>query len=175
MCAQVERNLQDAMGVARNVMLDPRLVPGGGAVEMAISRGLLDRSASLQGAEQVRMLHLCMPAAPVLTSTPCRLGSALECPLSWTCWDASAGRPHGAFMILHATCLLFSLPHAGRRCMPHLSCPIHYAYSCCPEGFACQSAQVLTASVCGSRQGGISVGRQRPACGQTFGCCADKE
>lgn len=27
---EVERNLQDAMAVARNVMLDPRLVPGGG-------------------------------------------------------------------------------------------------------------------------------------------------
>ncbi len=52
---QVERNLHDAMGVARNVLMDPRLVPGGGAVEMAISRGLADRAASLQGAEQVRL------------------------------------------------------------------------------------------------------------------------
>lgn len=32
--------LQDAMGVARNICLEPRLVPGGGAVEMAISRAL---------------------------------------------------------------------------------------------------------------------------------------
>lgn len=55
MITQVERNLHDAMGVARNVMLDPRLVPGGGAAEMAISRGLLDRSAQLQGTEQVRL------------------------------------------------------------------------------------------------------------------------
>ena len=51
--AQVERNLHDAMGVARNVLMDPRLVPGGGAVEMAISRGLYDRSASMQGTHQV--------------------------------------------------------------------------------------------------------------------------
>jgi len=50
---QVERNLHDAMGVARNVLKDPRLVPGGGAVEMAISRGLADRAAALQGAQQV--------------------------------------------------------------------------------------------------------------------------
>ena len=50
---QVERNLHDAMGVARNVMMDPRLVPGGGAVEMAISRGLYERSASIQGTQQV--------------------------------------------------------------------------------------------------------------------------
>ncbi len=61
---QVERNLQDAMGVARNVLLDPRLVPGGGAVEMAISRGLLDRSAGLQGAEQARAFAL-LPVLPV--------------------------------------------------------------------------------------------------------------
>jgi T-complex protein 1 subunit gamma len=57
--AQVERNLHDAMGVARNVMLDPRLVPGGGAVEMAISRGLCDRAALLQGVEQVCACSLC--------------------------------------------------------------------------------------------------------------------
>ena len=34
---EVERNLQDAMNTARNVMVDPYLVPGGGAVEMALS------------------------------------------------------------------------------------------------------------------------------------------
>lgn len=51
---QVERNLHDAMGVARNVMMDPRLVPGGGAVEMAVSRGLSDRAAAVVGPEQVR-------------------------------------------------------------------------------------------------------------------------
>ena len=37
---QVERNLQDAMQVVRNVMLDPFLVPGGGATEMALSQVL---------------------------------------------------------------------------------------------------------------------------------------
>lgn len=36
MLQEVERNLQDAMAVARNVMLEPCLVPGGGAVEMAL-------------------------------------------------------------------------------------------------------------------------------------------
>lgn len=50
---EVERNLHDAMGVARNVYVDPRLVPGGGAVEMAVSKGLADRVASgaVEGAE----------------------------------------------------------------------------------------------------------------------------
>ena len=39
---EVERNLQDAMQVARNVMVNPKLLPGGGAVEMAVARvGLL--------------------------------------------------------------------------------------------------------------------------------------
>lgn len=34
---EVERNLQDAMHVARNVLLEPKLVPGGGAAEMALA------------------------------------------------------------------------------------------------------------------------------------------
>lgn len=37
---ETERNLQDALHVARNLMLEPRLVPGGGAVEMAVSLAL---------------------------------------------------------------------------------------------------------------------------------------
>ena len=45
---EVERNLHDAMGVARNVAIDPRLVPGGGAVEMAVSRGLNDKAAAVR-------------------------------------------------------------------------------------------------------------------------------
>ena len=53
---EVERNLHDALGVARNIMLDPRLVPGGGAVEMAISRGLIENANSgrIVGPELVR-------------------------------------------------------------------------------------------------------------------------
>ena len=35
---EIERNLQDAMNVARNVLVDSRLVAGGGAVEMALSQ-----------------------------------------------------------------------------------------------------------------------------------------
>ena len=34
---EVERNLQDAMNVTRNVLLEPKLVPGGGAAEMALA------------------------------------------------------------------------------------------------------------------------------------------
>ncbi|GJP37135.1 hypothetical protein CLOM_g12351 [Closterium sp. NIES-68] len=49
---EMERNLQDAMGVARNVVVDPRLVPGGGAVEMTVSAALKDKATSIQGIEQ---------------------------------------------------------------------------------------------------------------------------
>nr|KAF6290344.1 chaperonin containing TCP1 subunit 3 [Myotis myotis] len=38
--SEVERNLQDAMQVCRNVLLDPQLVPGGGACEMAVAHAL---------------------------------------------------------------------------------------------------------------------------------------
>ncbi|XP_076373654.1 chaperonin containing TCP1 subunit 3 [Tachypleus tridentatus] len=41
---EVERNLQDAMSVTRNVMIEPYLLPGGGAVEMAVSQLLLEKS-----------------------------------------------------------------------------------------------------------------------------------
>ena len=37
---EVERNLQDAMNVARSIALDNRLVAGGGAIEMAVSHAL---------------------------------------------------------------------------------------------------------------------------------------
>lgn len=49
---EVERNLQDAMQVCRNVLLDPFLLPGGGAVEMAVSKHLTERSRALTGVEQ---------------------------------------------------------------------------------------------------------------------------
>uniref|UniRef100_UPI00398F8B96 T-complex protein 1 subunit gamma n=1 Tax=Pristiophorus japonicus TaxID=55135 RepID=UPI00398F8B96 len=50
--AEVERNLQDAMQVTRNVLLDPRLVPGGGAIEMAIAHALTEKSKTMTGVEQ---------------------------------------------------------------------------------------------------------------------------
>lgn len=50
--AEVERNLQDAMQVCRNVLLDPHLVPGGGATEMAVAHALTEKSKSMTGVEQ---------------------------------------------------------------------------------------------------------------------------
>ncbi|CAH2049486.1 unnamed protein product, partial [Iphiclides podalirius] len=41
---EIERNLQDALHVAKNLVLNPRLVAGGGAVEMALSAALTANS-----------------------------------------------------------------------------------------------------------------------------------
>lgn len=49
---EVERNLQDAMCVCRNIMLDPLLVPGGGAVEMAVGKILSDKADSITDVTQ---------------------------------------------------------------------------------------------------------------------------
>ena len=49
---EVERNLQDAIHVARNIFLKPKLVPGGGAVEMEVSHQLAEKSKSLKGVIQ---------------------------------------------------------------------------------------------------------------------------
>jgi len=49
---EIDRNLQDAMSVARNVMFHPRLSPGGGATEMAVSVRLAQKSKSIDGVMQ---------------------------------------------------------------------------------------------------------------------------
>ena len=48
---EIDRNLADAISVARNVVFNPTLVPGGGAVEMAISVGLHARARGVTGVE----------------------------------------------------------------------------------------------------------------------------
>ncbi|KAH0435235.1 hypothetical protein IEQ34_020983 [Dendrobium chrysotoxum] len=49
---EVERNLQDAMSVARNILKNPKLVPGGGATEMTVSAALKQKSSSIEGIEK---------------------------------------------------------------------------------------------------------------------------
>lgn len=49
---EVERNLLDAMNVARNIYQSPMLVPGGGACEMALSTALAEKSKTVEGALQ---------------------------------------------------------------------------------------------------------------------------
>ncbi|SAM06999.1 hypothetical protein [Absidia glauca] len=50
--AEIERNLQDAMCVARNVFFNAKLAPGGGATEMAVSVKLEERAKLIEGVEQ---------------------------------------------------------------------------------------------------------------------------
>lgn len=45
---EIERNLHDAMGVARNVVLNPKLCPGGGALEMELACRLLEKAEEVE-------------------------------------------------------------------------------------------------------------------------------
>lgn len=49
---EIERNLQDAMQVVRNVVYEPKLLPGGGATEMAVSMGLRRAGLKVEGVQQ---------------------------------------------------------------------------------------------------------------------------
>jgi len=49
---EVERNLQDALNVARNLHQEPSLVPGGGATEMELAHLLTQKAKSLKGVIQ---------------------------------------------------------------------------------------------------------------------------
>ena len=49
---EIERNLQDAMFVTRNILLEPAVVAGGGAVEMAVGKLLNEKSKTLTGLKQ---------------------------------------------------------------------------------------------------------------------------
>merc|ERR1719284_1947135 len=41
---EIERNLGDAMNIVRTIMMDPRVVPGGGAIEMTLANRLIENS-----------------------------------------------------------------------------------------------------------------------------------
>ncbi len=49
---EIERNLADALGVTRNVMLNPKLVPGGGALEMELSCRLMEKASQVESLQQ---------------------------------------------------------------------------------------------------------------------------
>jgi len=46
---EIERNLQDAMQVVRNVVFDPRMLPGGGATELAVAAEIKKTVESVEG------------------------------------------------------------------------------------------------------------------------------
>jgi T-complex protein 1 subunit gamma len=49
---EIERNLQDAMQVVRNVVYQPKLLPGGGATEMAVACALRQAGQAVLGVQQ---------------------------------------------------------------------------------------------------------------------------
>ena len=50
---EMQRNLDDAMCVCRNIFREPKLVPGGGAFEMEISSRLMENSKNVEGLMQL--------------------------------------------------------------------------------------------------------------------------
>jgi T-complex protein 1 subunit gamma len=50
---EIERNLQDALSVAKNLAINPLLVPGGGATEMELSHRLNEKAKTVEGMEQM--------------------------------------------------------------------------------------------------------------------------
>ena len=49
MLNEIERNLQDAMQVVRNVVYDGRMLPGGGATELAIAQAIARSADEVEG------------------------------------------------------------------------------------------------------------------------------
>ena len=70
---EIERNLQDAFHVAKNILIDPRLVPGGGAIEMAVSGYLNEKAKSIEGVEQYpyRAVSLALEVIPRTLAANC--------------------------------------------------------------------------------------------------------
>lgn len=46
---EIERNLQDALSVAKNLAVNPQLVAGGGATEMELSHKLNEKAKTIEG------------------------------------------------------------------------------------------------------------------------------
>ncbi|RXW16076.1 hypothetical protein EST38_g9781 [Candolleomyces aberdarensis] len=66
---EIDRNLADAMSVARNVVFNPILVPGGGATEMAISVGLHAKAKTLSSGVEVGPFRAVADALEVIPRT----------------------------------------------------------------------------------------------------------
>merc|ERR1711936_1475177 len=74
---EVERNLQDALNVARNLYQEPALVPGGGAAEMEVAHLLTEKSKSMSGVLQwpYRALATALEVIPRTLATNCGANS----------------------------------------------------------------------------------------------------
>ncbi|KFD44824.1 hypothetical protein M513_14299, partial [Trichuris suis] len=49
---EMDRSLQDALHVVRNVFLNPKVLPGGGAAEMALAQVIKEKANSIKGEQQ---------------------------------------------------------------------------------------------------------------------------
>lgn len=72
---ELERNLVDAMSVVRNVMADPRMVPGGGATEMALAAAL-QKEASDVGEVELKPFLAAAKALEIIPKTLAANGGA---------------------------------------------------------------------------------------------------
>jgi len=70
---EIERNLEDAMEVIRNIVYEPRVVPGGGATEMAISVELERKSRTMTTLEKraYEMVGKCFEVIPRTLAENC--------------------------------------------------------------------------------------------------------
>jgi len=70
---EMERNFHDAIGVARNLYKFPRLLPGGGAIEMELSHRLTQRATNVEGIEQLpyKALALALEIIPRTLAENC--------------------------------------------------------------------------------------------------------
>lgn len=70
---EIERNLQDALGVARNVVLNPKLAPGGGALEMELACRLMEKATEVPNTQQwaYKALASALEVIPRTLATNC--------------------------------------------------------------------------------------------------------
>ena len=57
------------MQVVRNVVFDPRMLPGGGATELAIAQAISKSVNDVEGEDHIRSDHLCHLRQDGLTSS----------------------------------------------------------------------------------------------------------
>lgn len=68
---EIERNLHDAMSVARNIMVCGNVIPGGGCVEMSVSRMLYEESKKMTGLE-AQCIEQLSEAFEIIPKTLCQ-------------------------------------------------------------------------------------------------------
>ncbi|KEG06154.1 putative chaperonin/T-complex protein 1 gamma subunit [Trypanosoma grayi] len=70
---EMERNLHDAMCVARNIILEPRVVYGAAALEMYVSSFLMQRSKSITGVQQAayQAVAMALEVVPRILTSNC--------------------------------------------------------------------------------------------------------